>query len=124
MASPQKKTSRSRKIAPEQLMAFVPINSLDSERLQELVRHAVVVTIPKGAKLFAAGDEDNRILYLLSGELELRRPGETSVLSSTSDDAQLPIDAHQPRKFYSPGTLIRAIMSMKSMTPPSIRTGW
>lgn len=85
-------------------MAFVPINSLDSERLQELVRHAVVVTIPKGAKLFAAGDEDNRILYLLSGELELRRPGETSVLSSTSDDAQLPIDAHQPRKFTATAT--------------------
>lgn len=104
MASPQKQTNRSRNITPEQLKAFVPINSLDSERLQELLRHAAVITIPKGAKLFAAGDEDNRILYLLSGELELRRPGETSALSATSDDAQLPIDAHQPRKFTAIAT--------------------
>ena len=99
MANPHKQTASTRSVSIEQLRGFVPLNSLDSERLQELVHHANVITLPKGARLFSAGDTDNRVLYLLRGQIELRAPNETVTLSADSEEAQLPIDAHQPRKY-------------------------
>jgi CRP-like cAMP-binding protein len=99
MANPLKQSNQIRTISLEQLKEFVPINSLDSERLQELVRHANVITLPKGSRLFTAGDNDNRILYLLHGEIELRAAGEIITILSTNEEARLPLDAHQPRKY-------------------------
>ena len=99
MANPQKQSTATRTATTEQLKYFVPIKSLDSERLQELAQHANVITLPKGARLFTAGDTDNRVLYLLRGEIELRAPNEIILLSAGNDEAQLPIDAHQPRKY-------------------------
>ena len=99
MANPQKQSAASRNVSIEQLKSFVPLNSLDSERLQELAQHATVLSLPKGARLFSAGDTDNRILFLLRGEIELRAAGEVIPVLAMSEEAQLPIDAHQPRKY-------------------------
>ena len=94
-------TASTRRVTLEQLKGFVPLNSLDSERLQELAHHANIITLPKGARLFTAGDTDNRVLYLLRGEIELRAPNESITVTASSEEAQLPIDAHQPRKYTS-----------------------
>jgi CRP-like cAMP-binding protein len=99
MGLAQKKTSSTRQLLPEQLKEFVPIYSLDSERLQELARHATLITLPAGAKIFNRGDSDQRIFYLLSGSIELRNTEQSSVITSGTEEALLPIDPHQPRLF-------------------------
>lgn len=99
MGLAQKKTSQTRQLLPEQLKEFVPIYSLDSERLQELARHASIISLPVGAKLFNRGDNDNRIFYLLSGSIELRNSEHNIIITSGTEESLLPIDPHQPRQF-------------------------
>jgi CRP-like cAMP-binding protein len=58
-----------------------------------------VISLPAGAKLFNRGDTDNRIIYLLEGAIELRNIEQTREITSGTEEASLPLDPHQPRKF-------------------------
>lgn len=98
MVSVQKSSPATKSPRVDQLRDFVPIYSLDPERQRELAKHARCVTLPAGSKLFARGDTDNNILYLLSGEVELSSPGERITLQAGSDPAMLPLDPNQPHK--------------------------
>ena len=75
----------------------MPIYSLDPERQQELAKHARCVTLPAGSKLFSIGEQDNHIIYLLRGEVELSNAEERTTLIAETDLARLPLDPHQPR---------------------------
>jgi len=99
MGFAQKKSLQSRQLQPGQLKEFVPIFSLDSERLQELARHAKLISLPSGAKLFSRGDTDNHIFYLMNGSIEARNNEQRIIIHSGSDDALMPLDPHQPRQF-------------------------
>lgn len=82
-----------------QLKEFVPVYSLDPERLQELARHARCVALRTGSRIFTAGDLDTHIIYLLSGEIELSNSEERIAVVANSEHAKLPLDPHHPRQF-------------------------
>lgn len=85
--------------SPAQLREFVPIYSLDPERQQELAKHARRMPLPRGSKLFSLGDQDNHIVYLLGGRIELSNAEERFILDAGTEQALLPIDPHQPRQY-------------------------
>lgn len=99
MGLPQKSTPQFNSPTTAQLSEFVPIYSLDPERQQELARHARRVPLPAGSKLFSIGEQDNHIIYLLSGKVELSNAEERTTLLAATEQARLPLDPHQPRQF-------------------------
>ena len=104
MGLAQKTTAQFNSPSTAQLKEFVPLYSLDPERLQELARHARCVPLPAGSKLFSIGDHDNNIIYLLSGEIELSNTEERISLVASSEHARLPLDPHYPRNFNATAT--------------------
>ena len=99
MALAEKKSPQFSTPSTSQLSAFVPIYSLDPERVQELAKHARCVPLPAGSKLFSIGDLDNNVVFLLSGVVELSNPEQRTTVSAGSEAAELPLDAHYPRHF-------------------------
>jgi CRP-like cAMP-binding protein len=98
MGLAQQSTPQFNSPSASQLCEFVPIYSLDPERQQELAKHARCVPLPAGSKLFSIGDQDNHILYLLSGEIKLSNDDESTILVAGSEHARLPLDPYQPRQ--------------------------
>jgi len=82
-----------------QIRDFVPIYSLDPERQQELAKHARCLPLPAGSRLFSIGDRGDHVLYLLSGELEFSNVTERFTLSAPSEQALMPLDPHNPRRY-------------------------
>jgi CRP-like cAMP-binding protein len=99
MGLAQPATSPVHSPSPAQLRSFVPIYTLDAERQQELAKHARCIAYRAGTNLFSLGDQDNYLFYLLSGEIELNNTDEHCVLVAGSEQASLPLDPHQPRRF-------------------------
>lgn len=81
------------------LQTFVPVNALAAERLDDLVENLEVEVLCAGQTIFQMGDEDNRTVYLLSGDVELMSVGgERSVISAGEINSWHPLDHNQPRK--------------------------
>lgn len=81
------------------LQTFVPVNSLTSNHLDQLLAKQDVALIPKGEALFTIGDEDNTTIYLLSGEVELvDSMGRRTVISSGGIESWHPVEHFQPRR--------------------------
>jgi CRP-like cAMP-binding protein/rhodanese-related sulfurtransferase len=81
------------------LQTFVPVNSLTSNHLDQLLAKQDVALVPKGEKLFTIGDEDNTTIYLLSGEVELvDSMGRRTVISSGGIESWHPVEHFQPRR--------------------------
>lgn len=81
------------------LQTFVPVNSLTSNHLDQLLTKQDVALIPQGQTLFRIGDEDNTTIYLLSGEVELvDSMGRRTVVSSGGIESWHAIDHFQPRR--------------------------
>lgn len=104
MGLAQASTPQFNSVSPSQLREFVPIYSLDPERQQELAKHARHVTLPAGSKFFSIGDQDNTIVYLLSGEIELSNSEERFTVIAATEQALMPLDPHQPRQFNAVAT--------------------
>lgn len=58
-------------IDPKQIQSFSPINSLNPENVQELIRKISVTPIQAGHYVFKKGDMDKAHVYVLQGEIEL-----------------------------------------------------
>ena len=58
-------------IDPKQIKSFSPINSLNPENAQELIKKISATAIPAGHYIFKKGDTDKVHVYVLSGEIEL-----------------------------------------------------
>lgn len=81
------------------LQTFVPVNSLTSNHLDQLLAKQDVALVPRGQTLFRIGDEDNTTIYLLSGEVELiDSQGRRTVVSSGGIESWHAIDHFQPRR--------------------------
>jgi len=78
---------------------LTPIFSLDSERQQELARNARCITYPAGCRLFSIGEQDDNILYLLRGTVDLQNARERYTLVAGTEKALLPIDTHRPHQY-------------------------
>jgi len=95
----RKRPSKSSVNKQELLRNLIPLNTLDSERLDELARHAFIESLPANTKIFKRGDTDSRAIYLLDGELDLINPEKTVHISSSSEEARLAIDPQQPHQY-------------------------
>lgn len=62
------------------LARYQPLNALNPDNLQALLKQLTTETIPAGETLFSKGDTDNRQIYLLQGEVDLL--GNSGVLKS------------------------------------------
>ncbi|MBT8437448.1 MAG: cyclic nucleotide-binding domain-containing protein [Gammaproteobacteria bacterium] len=58
-------------IDPKQIKTLSPINSLNPENAQELIKKISAVTVQPGHYVFKKGDVDKFHVYLLKGEIEL-----------------------------------------------------
>lgn len=81
------------------LQAFVPVNGISSEHLEELASKQAVDVAVRGQSLFQLGDSDDATLYLLEGEVELVDvAGHRQVIAAGGLDSWLPIGHCQPRR--------------------------
>jgi CRP-like cAMP-binding protein len=78
---------------------LVPLNSLSDEQFQEVSRNIAVEDVSAGRYLFGEGDQDNRSIYLLDGEVNLvDGSGRVSgVVIAGTDPARYPLANQQPR---------------------------
>ena len=58
-------------IDPKQIKSFSPINSLNPENAQELIKKISATAVQAGHYVFKKGDTDKVHVYVLSGEIEL-----------------------------------------------------
>lgn len=58
-------------IDPKQIKSFSPINSLNPENAQELIKKITATPVQQGHYIFKKGDAEKTHVYLLQGELEL-----------------------------------------------------
>jgi CRP-like cAMP-binding protein len=78
---------------------LVPLNSLSEEQFQEVSKNITVEDVSAGRYLFGEGDQDNRSIYLLDGEVNfVDGSGRVSgVVIAGSDPARYPLANQQPR---------------------------
>ena len=58
-------------IDPKQIKSLSPINSLNPENAQDLIKKISASTVPSGHYVFKKGDTDKVHVYVLKGEIEL-----------------------------------------------------
>jgi CRP-like cAMP-binding protein len=78
---------------------LVPLNSLSSDNFQDLISKVQIEQVAAGRSVFRRGDRDNRTVYLLEGEVELRDADSRVVkLQAGMPTARHPLVPSQPRK--------------------------
>jgi len=81
------------------LRGLVPIGQLSPEAFAELARRVAVRRVPAGTRLFAAGEVDDRTLYLIDGEVELVADGGIRErVTSKAGSAEMPLSPGRPRR--------------------------
>ena len=81
------------------LKRFVPLESLKLKNLDALCRKTQVAIADQGETLLKQGDSDQRLIYLVSGNLILTCPdGIIEIIESHSVKARRPISKSLPRK--------------------------
>lgn len=81
------------------LQTFVPVNALTGDQLDRLLDHQEVRHYRDGDTLFAAGEEDNRTIYLLKGDVRLEsESGDADIVSAGGIESWHPLDHYQPRR--------------------------
>jgi len=86
-------------IDPLVLLDLVPIKSLSPDHCQELAAKSELCVLPQGKYLFKAGENSDRIIYLLKGQVELQAPnGETRMVLGGSKAAKLPLEQNKPHR--------------------------
>ena len=81
------------------LQDLVPLNSLSDARFREISGDFKFETISAGKFLFSAGDNDNRSIYLLDGEVNfIDANGRlTGLVAADTEPARYPLANQQPR---------------------------
>ncbi|HQU16225.1 MAG TPA: cyclic nucleotide-binding domain-containing protein [Gammaproteobacteria bacterium] len=99
---------------------LVPLHGLTLDHLQELARKFPVEELPPGTVIFAAGEQDARAIYLLTGAVVLEAPRQTKeTVRAGTDTARYPLAHHQPRRLSAralgPVSVIRIDASLLDM---------
>jgi CRP-like cAMP-binding protein len=86
---------------PRQFARLVPLNSLSDDRLGQLLAKSIIEELPPGRELFKEGATDGETLYVLEGEVELRKEstGASRSVLGGSDEAQYALSNLKPRQF-------------------------
>ena len=85
----------------ETLQGLEPIASLSAQRIRELAAKTRVENLGPGLRVFAEGERDGKLVYLLSGEIELRSRANAQVqrITAGTPETWSPIDNKQPRQW-------------------------
>ncbi|MGD8711663.1 MAG: cyclic nucleotide-binding domain-containing protein, partial [Thiohalophilus sp.] len=80
------------------LKGLEPLADLTNDKLEELASKSLIDDLPAGRILFREGEKDNRILYLINGQIEFRHKGDkkSRIIKSKSNEAREALDNHQP----------------------------
>jgi CRP-like cAMP-binding protein len=101
-----------RTVSPKLLRQFVPLDGLKRESLAALAQKITLRSLGAGEVLFKQGTVDRRILWLLSGRLEILQPGQPPrTVSGGTQGAVDPICPGNPR----PAT-VRALDSVQYLS--------
>jgi len=85
-------------IDPKQIKSFSPINSLNPENAQELIKKITATAVPAGHYIFKKGDTDKIHVYVLKGEVELVQDKKVvKVIKAGATDGLQPIAHGFPR---------------------------
>ncbi len=85
-------------IDPKQIKSFSPINSLNPENAQDLIKKISATEVQSGHYLFKKGDADKCHVYVLKGEIELVQDKKViKVIKAGSPDGLQPIAHGFPR---------------------------
>jgi len=81
------------------LKGLEPLASLSNDKLEELASKSLIEDLPAGRILFRQGERDNRILYLINGQVELSTNGEKKpqIIKGKTPDARQPLGHGLPR---------------------------
>lgn len=84
------------------LARLQPIDSLLEEQIVELAAQTRELALPAGKSLFREGDQDNDLIYLIEGEVEVRpAAGEPYVVKGGSSKSRRPLAEHSPRRTHA-----------------------
>ena len=82
------------------LVDLVPIKALTPDHCQELADKSEFCKLDKGKPLFREGEESNRVIYLISGEVELSSSqGSNRIIVGGTKAAKLPLEQNQVHQF-------------------------
>jgi len=85
-------------IDPKQIKSFSPINSLNPENAQELIKKITATPVQAGHYIFKKGDSDKIHVYVLKGEVELVQDKKVvKVIKAGSPEGLQPIAHGFPR---------------------------
>ena len=85
-------------IDPKQIKSFSPINSLNPENAQELIKKITATPVQAGHYIFKKGDTDKIHVYVLQGEIELVQDKKVvKVIKAGSPEGLQPIAHGFPR---------------------------
>jgi CRP-like cAMP-binding protein/rhodanese-related sulfurtransferase len=81
------------------LKSLEPLSNLSPDKLDELAQKSRLEKLPAERILFRQGDRHNRLLYVLSGQVELRTSGQKKkqLIKAKTDQARYPIAEQLPR---------------------------
>lgn len=81
------------------LKTLEPLSKLSIDKLSELANKSNIETIPAGRNLFRQGEKDKQSYYLVSGQIELTKTGDskTETIKSKTPEAKYPIAQQLPR---------------------------
>lgn len=84
------------------LKSLDPFETLSSDIIDELAAKSTIEDIPSGRVLFRQGEKDKRLIYVLSGQVEVTATGKTrgQLIKAKTEEARHPIAYTLPR----PGT--------------------
>ncbi len=84
------------------LKTLDPFENLSLDVLDELAAKSTIEDIPTGRVLFRQGEKDNRLIYVLSGQVEVTATGKAkgTLIKAKTDEARHPVAYTLPR----PGT--------------------
>jgi CRP-like cAMP-binding protein/rhodanese-related sulfurtransferase len=88
----------SQEIDPNQIRALSPINSLNPENAQELIKKISAVPVESGRYIFKKGDPEKFHIYVLQGEIELVKDKKViKLIKAGTPEGQQPIAHSFPR---------------------------
>ncbi len=74
-----------------------PIYNLLEDQILELASQTQEQPLPAGKTLFKKGDQDNDLIYLIEGEIEIKSENaETQIIKSGTPESRQPLDNHSP----------------------------
>ncbi len=86
-------------LTPQLLKRFVPLDSLKRQNLDALCKKTQITAADEGKIILKQGDNDQRLIYLVSGTLSLTAAdGSIEVIESSSAEARRAISEGMPRQ--------------------------